>query len=271
MNRTAIVFLALTVSAAIAAPADDKLIESTRSDNDVALTTDPASSFWQAGPAVYTERDTYGKPLPSYRTEIRSRWTRNNLYFLFICPYDVLYLKPNPNTSADTYQLWDWDVAEVFIGSDFQNIRRYKEFEVSPQGEWIDLDIDLTKPQHEDGWKWNSGFQVSTHIDHAAKIWYAAMRIPFAAIDQHPPAEGSTFRINLFRAQGPPSQRKYISWQATMSDSFHVPERFGILKLVSSPPIEGHDEPAWRKLVKRLVNAQRKFFTSIILDSANSP
>jgi len=235
MSGSAIVGVVLALFAAIAVAADDKSIESMKADNDVALTTNPGSSFWQGGRGVYAERDTYGKPLPRYRTQVRSRWTRNNLYFLFICPYDTLYLKPHPATSTETFQLWDWDVAEVFIGSDFQNIRRYKEFDVSPQGEWIDLDIDLTKPQHEEGWKWNSGFQVSTRIDHAAKTWYAAMRIPFAAIDQRQPADGVTFRINLFRTQGPPSQRKYIVWQPTMGGSFHVPERFGILKLVSNP------------------------------------
>ena len=235
MNHSAILCLILVLFATVAAGVDDKSMQSMKADNDAMLVTDPASSFWRVGPAVYAETDTYGKPLPGYRTEIRSRWTKDNLYFLFICPYETLYLKADPKTSTDTFQLWDWDVAEVFIGSDFQNIRRYKEFEVSPQGEWIDLDIDLTKPQHEDGWKWNSGFQVSARIDRAAKTWYAAMRIPFAAIDPRSPTEGNTFRINLFRAQGPPSQRKYIAWQATMSDSFHVPERFGILKLVSSP------------------------------------
>ena len=228
----AIVCLVLAV---FAFAGEDKSIESTKADADVVLDTNPASSFWQAGPAVYGERDTYGNPLPRYRTEVRSRWTRDNIYFLFICPYDALYLKPDPHPSTETFQLWDWDVAEVFIGSDFQNIRRYKEFEVSPQGEWIDLDIDLTKPQHEDGWKWNSGFQVATRIDRAAKIWYAAMRIPFAAIDPRAPAAGNSFRINFFRTHGPPSQRKYIVWQPTMSESFHVPEHFVILKLVSSP------------------------------------
>ncbi len=235
MSGSPIVCVVLALFAAIAVAADDKSIESMKADNDVALTTNPVSSFWQGGRAVYAERDTYGKPLPHYRTQVRSRWTTNNLYFLFICPYDTLYLKPHPATSTETFQLWDWDVVEVFIGSEFQNIRRYKEFEVSPQGEWIDLDIDLTKPQHEEGWKWNSGFQVAAQIDHAAKTWYAAMRIPFAAIDQRQPADGVTFRINLFRTQGPPSQRKYIVWQPTMSGSFHAPERFGILELVSNP------------------------------------
>jgi hypothetical protein len=46
----------------------------------------------------------------------------------------LLYLKPNPVVARETNELWKWDVAEVFVGSDFQNIRRYKEFEVSAAG-----------------------------------------------------------------------------------------------------------------------------------------
>ena len=93
-------------------------------------------------------------------------------------------MKPNPNRSAETNELWNWDVAEVFIGADFRDIRRYKEFEISPQGEWIDLEIDLINRSHEDGWKWNSGFEVSARIDETAHVWYGAMKIPYSAIDE---------------------------------------------------------------------------------------
>jgi hypothetical protein len=34
-------------------------------------------------------------------------------------------------------------VAEVFMDSDCQNVRKYKEFERSAQSEWVDLGIDL--------------------------------------------------------------------------------------------------------------------------------
>lgn len=114
----------------------------------------------------------------------------------------------------------------------FKHIRRYKEFEISPQGEWVDLDIDLDAPHPQGGWKWNSGFQVSARIDEAAHVWYGAMRIPYSAVDNRPAAPGNILRINLFRSQGPPSARHQIAWRAPMSNSFHVPERFGYLKLV---------------------------------------
>ena len=212
--------------------ADDQVIQSNWAKSDPTLDTNPASSFWRDSVPAYMDADKFGKADPRYRSEIRTRWTAKNLYFLFICPYEELNLKPNPNRSIETNELWNWDVAEVFIGADFTDIRRYREFEISPQGEWVDLDIDLSNPHHEDGWKWNSGFQVSARIDEAAHVWYGAMNIPYSAIDSRQAALGNVLRINLFRSQGPSSARHEIAWSAPMKDSFHVPERFGTIKLV---------------------------------------
>jgi len=212
--------------------AADNVIQSRRADSDPQLDTNPMSSFWRGSEAIYMESDALGKTEPKYRTEIRTRWTKQNLYFLFVCPYEELNLTPNPNTSAETNELWNWDVAEAFIGADFKNIKRYKEFEISPQGEWVDLDIDLDRQHDDSGWRWNSHFEVSSRIDKTAHVWYGTMRIPYAAIDSRPAVAGNTLRINLFRCQGPASNRHYIAWRAPMRDSFHVPERFGILQLV---------------------------------------
>jgi hypothetical protein len=207
-------------------------IESVWSDSDPRLDTDPTSVFWHGSEPTYMDSDPQGKPDSKYRTEIRTRWTDTSLYLLFVCPYEELYLKPDPVISAETNELWNWDVAEAFIGSDFQQIRQYKEFEISPQGEWVDLAIDLDHRHPEGGWKWNSGFEVAARIDGTAHVWYGAMKIPYSAIDSRPAAAGNVLRINLFRSQGPPSARHQLAWQASMSNSFHVPERFGLLKLV---------------------------------------
>jgi hypothetical protein len=225
-------FLVLGLMLSSIASGADPTIESIRAEKDVALDTNASSSFWRGARPVHMESDTYGHPVPKYETEVRTRWTDKNLYFLFICPYEELSLKPDPKTSVETNQLWNWDVAEVFIGSDFHNIKRYKEFELSPQGEWVDLDIDLNNPHHEDGWTWNSGFEVSARIDRKRHVWYGAMKIPYSAIDTKPAARGNMLRANLFRSQGPKSRRQEITWQPTMSKTFHVPEHFGVYQLV---------------------------------------
>src|SRR6266567_7111261 len=108
------------------AVAADNAIESAWAAKDPALDTNPTSQFWRGARPVYMENDSHGMRVPGYRTEVRTRWTDKNLYFLFVCPYEELSLKPNPNTESETNQLWNWDVAEVFIGSDFSDIRRYR-------------------------------------------------------------------------------------------------------------------------------------------------
>lgn len=235
MNGFANLALLLFFFPLVAGGSGQSVIESVHANQDVPLHLDPTSDFWRASRAVYMEKDSFGKIVPRYRTEVRTRWTKSNLYFLFVCPYEELHLKPVPNTHKETNELWNWDVAEVFIGTDFTNIKHYKEFEISPQGEWVDLDIDLSKPHHEDGWTWNSGFEAKARIDEATHIWYGAMRIPLAAIDALPPIVGNTMRINLFRSQGPPPHQQAVTWQSPMRDSFHVPERFGLIRLVEKP------------------------------------
>ena len=199
---------------------------------DFPLTTDPDASVWKAATPIYAANGPKGDPTPGHRTEIRSRWSDRNLYFLFICPYETLNLKPNPTTTEETNKLWDWDVAEVFIGTNFQNIRHYTEFELSPQGEWVDLDIDRDHPLPGGGWLWNSGFKVAARIDSDKKIWYGVMRIPIAKVDERPPEPGREMRVNFYRIQGPGPRRKGIAWQPTNAATYHVPEAFGRMKLV---------------------------------------
>jgi hypothetical protein len=206
-------------------------MDSVRSANEFDLTADPAQPQWSDAPAVTMGLDFLGKPIGGQPTEVRSRWTGRNLYLLYSAPFDELNLKPNPQTATDTVPLWDWDVVEAFLGSDYSHKGHYYEFEVSPQGEWVDLDIDRDSPRLEDGWRWNSGFAVKARVDAAKKIWYGEMRIPLKSIDRRPPALGLEMRINFYRCQGADPHRKYVAWQPTHAETFHVPEAFGRMRL----------------------------------------
>ena len=132
------------------------------------------------------------------------------------------------------YEYWDFDVAEVFIGHDFSNINLYKEFEVSPQAEWVDLDVDHAKKEQSVDWKWNSGFRFRTRIDKERKMWFCEMQIPWKSIEARPVRAGNELRLNLYRIEGGPPSRKYLAWRPVNNDSFHTPEAFGKLRLVDS-------------------------------------
>jgi hypothetical protein len=213
-----------------AAQDDSKTIKSFYSKADFALTADPNASQWKKIKGMTADRGPLGDVTPNHHTEIRSRWSDKNLYLLFICSFEQLYPKPAPSTTTETNRLWDWDVAEAFIGSDFQNIKRYGEFQVSPHGEWVDLDIDRNPDPPNHNVQWNSGYEVKARINEKEKLWYGEMRIPIEKIDKRKPQAGQELRINFFRFQGPPPDRKRIAWQPTNSNNYHVPEAFGRLR-----------------------------------------
>ena len=229
--RHCIFSLLLLLGLGMPAAAQDAMIGSRRAGADFALTADPDAKAWRGVKGVSSERGPTGELTPGHRTEIRSRWTEKNLYFLFVCPYEELYLTKSPSTTTETNKLWEWDVAEVFIGTDFQNIKRYTEFQVSPQGEWVDLMIDRAPNPPNHDWQWNSGFEVKARIDRDRKIWYGEMRIPLDKVDSRPAKIGNLMRINFYRLQGPPPDRRFISWRPTGAKNYHVPEAFGTLKL----------------------------------------
>ena len=197
---------------------------------DFDLNLNPESSEWAKAPRVSLSLDYLGQPIAGPPTEVRSRWTKDNLYLLYICPYDDLNLKPDPNAAVETPQLWNWDVAEAFIGSDYDRIGRYKEFQVSPQSEWVDLDIDRDDQRASKGWPGTPVISVKGRIDTQARIWYGAMRIPWKSIDTRASEAGRELRIGLYRISGH-DPKKFYAWHPTGSKSFHVPKAFGTLRL----------------------------------------
>ena len=183
------------------------------------------------GHAVELSTGFYGEPVALPATLVRSEWDSDHLYLSFRCPWFKLHLKPHPVTDKKTDHLWDWDVAEAFIGTDYHNIARYKEFQVSPQGEFVDLDIDRDHPETQPGVAWVSGFTVAARIDPDQRIWTGEMKIPFRSLGIEKPEPGLTMRLGLFRIEGPEPNRTYIAWRPTGSETFHVPEAFGTLLL----------------------------------------
>ena len=227
MRRASLLIACAAVALAAEPPAT---LVAPRARADFELTADPAAPHWKKVKPTRADIDPFGKPAGPSSFEYRILWTDRNLYFLFTCPYDALNLKPSPSASVETNKLWEWDVTEVFIGADLSNIQRYREFQVSPQSEWVDLDIDRKNPNPE-GWKWDSGMKVKGRIDEAKKIWYGEMMIPIRSIDDRPAKRGNQMRMNIYRLSGKTPNRRSTMWLPTNARSHHTPEAFGLLKL----------------------------------------
>jgi hypothetical protein len=198
------------------------------------LNTDPRSATWKHASSAWIIADCSTKNLdyPKLKTEVRAFYTDTDLYLLFVSPYTELNLWLPPDPSKDHLKLWDRDVVEFFLGDDWTDIKHYREFEIAPTGDWVDLAIDLGKEKYEA--EWNSGWQRQGRIDEANHVWYAAARVPLKSVSERPVKPGTKWRANLYRIDGlgEDPQRHFMCWQPTCvvnRDPNHVPEHFGTL------------------------------------------
>lgn len=186
----------------------------------------PVEEEWQRDEPVTFCRDWQGRNEDPWRsTGVRVLWTGDHLYIRFRCQYRAIHVFPDADPNGRRNELWDRDVAEVFLQPDHFGEKYYKEFEVSPNGQWLDLDIT---PQ---GLRYiASGMRSRVSVDQSTKTWIANLAIPIGAITSgFDPAQ--SWRVNFFRCEGVDPQRFYAAWQATNTaqPNFHAPEKFGTL------------------------------------------
>jgi Carbohydrate-binding family 9 len=185
----------------------------------------PSERDWNAAAPVSFCSDWQDEhPDPERATEVRLVWSTDTLYVRFVARYRELYTYPPSNMRVD--RLWERDVAEVFIQPTSTMPHRYKEFEISPNGNWIDLDIapgtgeDLHCP-----------LTATASVDARQKLWIGKLSIPMQCLTSHFDPQ-SIWRVNFFRVEGREPQRFYSAWHPTHTPkpNFHVPEVFGVLR-----------------------------------------
>ena len=130
--------------------------------------------------------------------------------------------------------LWTEDVFEVFLATE-DPPRVYYEFEVNPLGALFDARVEspaLTRSSMRVDATWNCpGLEV--RVTCRPDRWSALLTIPLEPWCGTPaPARLSAnfFRIDRGGASGPD---EFTAWSPTFAEppDFHVPERFGILRL----------------------------------------
>src|SRR5215470_9813682 len=141
---------------------------------EVTLNAAAPSPAWKAASPVTFCSDWQGKnPAPDRETTVRVLWSRTTLYLRFECRYRELNLFEDSDPNGRRDYLWDRDVAEAFLQPDPSRPHAYKEFEVSPNGMWIDLDISPgAKPNLQ------SGMTRSVFLNAKEHTWAAELAIP---------------------------------------------------------------------------------------------
>jgi alpha-galactosidase len=187
----------------------------------------PSAAAWEAAPAVHFDHDWRGENSdPERATTVQLLYTASTLYLRFVARFRVITVFDDAESTGRRDHLWDRDVAEAFLQPQPSHLRHYKEFEVSPNGYWIDLDINNGERQDL-----QSGLQRRVSIDQAAKSWTADVAIPMKSLCAKFDPD-VTWRVNFYRAEGAAEPRFYSAWRPTLTPqpNFHVPELFGYLK-----------------------------------------
>jgi alpha-galactosidase len=205
----------------------DNEIVAARVDQEVALdAANPAAEWQKAVPVIFCA-DWQGQNAdPACETQVRVLWSLKTLYLRFECRYRELFLFPDSEPNGRRDHLWDRDVAEAFLQPDPSSERHYKEFEVSPNGMWVDLDIF---PGGRSDLK--SGMTRSVILNEAGRRWAAELAIPIRCLTENFDSK-AIWRANFFRIEGPQEPRRYIAWRPTHAPkpNFHVPRAFGRLR-----------------------------------------
>lgn len=186
----------------------------------------PEKSAWEKAPAIRFDADWRGLQAdPQRATEVRLLWNRETLFLRFRAQYRELNIFPSARPDGWRDQLWERDVAEVFLQPEDGDPLVYKEFEISPNNFWIDLNISHgAKEEMRSGLRRRAAFDAHEHV------WTAELAVPMRSLTKaFDPAK--PWRVNFYRVEGAKEPRFYSAWSPTMTPApnFHVPAAFGHL------------------------------------------
>lgn len=154
-------------------------------------------------------------------------WSKTALYVRFEANQaEPIIVSDKPNLQTKTRGLWDRDVCEIFLAPNKAEFRKYFEFEIAPNGEWIDLGIHQLPDKRETNWDYNSGMKSAAKITEKKVVM--TIKVEWKAFGKTPKA-GDIWLGNILRAMGSEPDRGYLAWSPTETKqpNFHVPEKFG--------------------------------------------
>ena len=128
--------------------------------------------------------------------------------------------------------LWEEDVYEVFLAPGEEPARLYYELEVNPLGTLFEARV-ASPELRRDTMRVDSAWECPGFVARVTRRpgrWSARLEIPLAELGSG--AVSSVWRANFYRIDRGAID-EFSAWSPTFADppDFHVPERFGILRL----------------------------------------
>ena len=188
---------------------------------------------WKKAEEVFIEKYWSGENAPLGRQfKAKLLWSDAAIYVRFEANQsEPLIVSEKPNLATKTRGLWDRDVCEIFFAPNKEEFRKYFEFEIAPNGEWIDLGIYQKPDERITDWDYESGMKSAAKIEKEKIVM--AIKIEWKAFGKTPKA-GDVWLGNIYRCIGKDPTRGYLAWSPTETKepAFHVPEKFGEFEFV---------------------------------------
>lgn len=186
------------------------------------------NKIWKQASEVLIDKYWSGENAPKDRHfKAKILWSDTAIYVRFEANQkEPLIISEEPNLNSKTRGLWDRDVCEIFLAPNREEFRKYFEFEIAPNGEWIDLGIYQKPDERITDWDYDSGMKSAARIEKNKSIM--AIKVEWKAFGNTPKL-GDVWLGNIFRCVGAGETRGYLAWSptSTKEPSFHVPEKFG--------------------------------------------
>jgi hypothetical protein len=188
---------------------------------------------WNKAETIDINKYWSGENAPKERQfKAKLLWSDAAIYVRFEANQkEPLVVSEKANLTSKTRGLWDRDVCEIFLAPNRAEFRKYFEFEIAPNGEWIDLGIHQMPDKRDTDWNYASGMKSKSLIG-KDKIWMA-IKVEWKAFG-NAPKTGDVWLGNIFRCIGKGETRGYLAWSptGTKEPSFHVPAKFGEFEFV---------------------------------------
>lgn len=178
-----------------------------------------------------------GSPVPqTLRTSVVPLWNHQALFLIFSGAYQRP-VPPVPERIDRTERLWELEeVYECFVGLDARQSQTYLEFEVAPDGRWIDLQINFQGGFTGKAPLAPTGFRCRSSV--SSGIWSSVFQIPWPALGCSSDLPGC-LDCNFYRSVPASLGGHLMSWAPVGYGErcFHRPEKFGrmVLHRLSNP------------------------------------
>jgi len=180
----------------------------------------------------------------------RVAWDDENLYVA----WEIADTFVQNDLDERDAELWTQDAFEIMVDPDGDG-RNYFELQVSPTGQLFDTRYDTRRqPQPTGHTDWNPEVEVAVHVDGTANDdqpdegWRGEIAIPWSAFgdDQAAPEDATVWRMNFYVMDKRPADQgmRAAGWSPTMTNDFHVPDRFGRLYFSAPGEEQAEAEPA---------------------------